>query len=161
VQDFERFFEQEYGRIVRSLALAFGRLVDAEDAAQAAFAIAFRHWKRVAVMDRPGTWVYVVALRDHRRRMARDAGEPVMEQTPLGDAYDALVDRRRLVEALGRLTERRRMAVVLRYYADLSVAETAEAMGCAPGTVKASVHAALKQLNVDIDDGQRGVLHAY
>ncbi|MGI9017852.1 MAG: sigma factor-like helix-turn-helix DNA-binding protein [Euzebya sp.] len=41
--------------------------------------------------------------------------------------------------AVQALPERQRMAVVLRYLGDLSVVQTAEAMGCRPGTVKAPV----------------------
>jgi RNA polymerase sigma-70 factor (ECF subfamily) len=44
------------------------------------------------------------------------------------------------------LPERQREAVVLRFFEDLSVEQTADAMGCAAGTVKATVHQALRTL---------------
>jgi RNA polymerase sigma factor (sigma-70 family) len=44
------------------------------------------------------------------------------------------------------LSERQREAVVLRFFEELSVEETAAAMECAPGTVKATVHQALRAM---------------
>lgn len=56
-------------------------------------------------------------------------------------------ERRDLLRStLAQLPDRQREAVVLRYFEDLSVEETAAAMECAPGTVKASVHQALRKL---------------
>jgi RNA polymerase sigma factor (sigma-70 family) len=52
----------------------------------------------------------------------------------------------RLAAAPLRLPERQRAAVVLRFYADLSVKGTAEAMGCRPGTVKSLVFKAMSNL---------------
>jgi RNA polymerase sigma-70 factor (sigma-E family) len=51
-----------------------------------------------------------------------------------------------LMRALAGLSARRRACVVLRYYADLSVEETARVLGIAPGTVKSQTHKALSQL---------------
>jgi RNA polymerase sigma-70 factor (ECF subfamily) len=51
-----------------------------------------------------------------------------------------------LREVLASLPDRQREAVVLRFLEELSVAQTARAMHCAPGTVKATVHQALRTL---------------
>jgi RNA polymerase sigma factor (sigma-70 family) len=51
-----------------------------------------------------------------------------------------------LRETLNELPERQREAVVLRFFESLSVEETAAAMNCAEGTVKATVHQALRAL---------------
>jgi RNA polymerase sigma-70 factor (ECF subfamily) len=55
-------------------------------------------------------------------------------------------ERARLHAVLGDLPERQREAVVLRFFEDLSVEDTAKAMACAEGTVKATVHQALRSL---------------
>lgn len=47
---------------------------------------------------------------------------------------------------LSNLSERQREAVILRFFEQLTVEDTAAAMGCAPGTVKATVHQALRIL---------------
>jgi RNA polymerase sigma-70 factor (ECF subfamily) len=55
-------------------------------------------------------------------------------------------EQERLRQVLERLPERQREAIVLRFFEDLSVEEAANAMNCATGTVKATVHQALKAL---------------
>jgi RNA polymerase sigma factor (sigma-70 family) len=150
VRDFDRFFAAEYRGVVRSLTLALGDQGRAEDAAQDAFASAYQRWRRVRTMDRPGTWVYVVALRAERRRMAKSADPRESEAVVLTDQSADPLDGVWIAQALGALTPRQRLAVVLRYYADLSVDDVAEAMGCAPGTVKATVHVALRRLRVEL-----------
>jgi len=63
------------------------------------------------------------------------------------DAHDATVeDRDELWRALQTLPPRQRAALVLRYFDDLTEAQTAEAMGCAVGTVKSQVSAGLTKL---------------
>ncbi len=56
-------------------------------------------------------------------------------------------------DSLKRLTPRQRAAVVLRYYEDLSEAQTADVLGCAVGTVKSLVSRGLKQLREDLRRG--------
>src|ERR1700687_3043047 len=149
---FERFFDRQYDPVVRSLTLVFGDRATAEDAAQDAFERAYRKWRSVSTLDRPGTWVYVVALRDARRRLQREARsvgdleicEPGMEEQ--------VVTHLSLQAALAKLPLRQRAAVVLRYLGELSVAEVAEAMGCAEGTVKATLHNALLRLRLEFNE---------
>jgi DNA-directed RNA polymerase specialized sigma24 family protein len=77
-----------------------------------------------------------------RRALARVAGR--REAHPAssdGDGEDIAV--RRAVAALPR---RQRMVVVLRFYLDLSVEETASWMDCTTGTVKVHTHRALAAL---------------
>jgi RNA polymerase sigma-70 factor (sigma-E family) len=54
--------------------------------------------------------------------------------------------------ALRQLPPRQRAALVLRFYADLTEAQTAEAMGCAAGTVKSQVSAGLAKLRALLGD---------
>jgi RNA polymerase sigma-70 factor (sigma-E family) len=65
-----------------------------------------------------------------------------------------------LWEALLGLPARQRAAIVLRYYEDLTEAQTAEAMGCAVGTVKSQVSAALGNLRRQLGDGVELVTNA-
>ncbi|WP_418058666.1 SigE family RNA polymerase sigma factor [Pimelobacter simplex] len=71
---------------------------------------------------------------------------------------DALVVRHSLLAALAQLAPRQRAVIVLRYYEDLTERQTAEALGCAVGTVKSQASAGLARLRtlmgdeLDIDD---------
>ena len=160
MRDFEDFFRAEYETVLRALVLALGERQRAEEAAQDAFATALRRWRTVSRTDRPGTWVYVVALRAERRRLARAArpeGEGVA--APVSDDTASALDGVWINGALNALTERQRLATVLRYYADLPVEDVARVMGCAPGTVKATVHTALSRLRINLVE-QEGVAGA-
>ncbi len=102
------------------------------------------------------TWSLGIAInvvRELRRSRCREASLPdeVADGRRLEAAGPDEVmetnERRDLLRAtLADLPDRQREAVVLRYFEDLSVEEAAAAMGCAPGTVKATVHQALRKL---------------
>ena len=61
-------------------------------------------------------------------------------------------DRLAIVKHLNQLPARRRAVIVLRYYCDLSVEDTAEVMGCTPGTVKSQTARALETLRASMVD---------
>ena len=108
------------------------------------------------------TWSLGIALnvvREMRRKRRSDAALPEDDtvamtspggigreaQTP-GGAADLSEQREQLREVLDQLPDRQREALLLRFFEDLSVEETAKAMDCAAGTVKATVHQALATL---------------
>ena len=64
----------------------------------------------------------------------------------VGDRSDAVVRRVIVGQALAQLAPRQRAVLVLRFYEDLSEAETADVLGCAVGTVKSQTHHALARL---------------
>src|SRR5579871_330852 len=68
---FDEFFDHHYVEVVRALALVVGDRARAEDAAQEAFAQAYRRWSRVVAMDRPVGWVIVVGVNRLKRDLAR------------------------------------------------------------------------------------------
>jgi RNA polymerase sigma factor (sigma-70 family) len=68
---------------------------------------------------------------------------------------DLIADRDELIAALARLPERQREVLVLRFYADLSVIETAEAVGASEGTVKSSTSRALERMRELLGDPAR------
>jgi RNA polymerase sigma-70 factor (ECF subfamily) len=153
VDDFEAFFDEHYGAVLRSVSFAIGDPGRAEDLTQEAFARAFRHWSKVGRLDRPVAWVYVVALNAERSRWRREQRAPVIEPAPVTvpDAAGVVVSTIVVHDALDRLPPRQRAAIVLRYLGDLTVADIASVMGCAEGTVKATLHRALANLRVDLD----------
>ena len=148
--DFESFFADHHDHVVRSLTLAVGDRRRAEDLAQEGFARAYRRWSSVSGMERPVAWVYVVSLNRFRRELRRQRSEPHPELPPSDDPAAFVAVQVSVLAALGTLAPRQRTAVVLRYLADLRLAEVAEAMGCSVGTVKATLHTALRKLRVDL-----------
>jgi RNA polymerase sigma-70 factor (ECF subfamily) len=143
---FEAFFEEHYDAVRRSLAVAFGDAALAEELAQDAFTRALASWRRVGRMERPAGWVYVAALRAGRRKR-RDL---VADEAHAPDIAPAVTQALDLHDAIARLPRRQRTALVLRFLADLPLADVALAMGCAVGTVKSTLHAALARLGEDL-----------
>ena len=105
------------------------------------------------------TWSLGIAInvvREQRRSgqregaLAEEVGVETDGRRPAAvephDAAETGERRDALRASLADLPDRQREAVVLRYFEDLSVEETAAAMACAPGTVKATVHQALRKL---------------
>jgi RNA polymerase sigma-70 factor (ECF subfamily) len=81
------------------------------------------------------------AGQDHLLRLRSEAED----DTP-HDSAELSEQRARLREILTDLPDRQREAIVLRFFEDMSVEETARTMQCAEGTVKATVHQALRSL---------------
>jgi RNA polymerase sigma-70 factor (ECF subfamily) len=155
VQDFDAFLLAHYEPVRRGVALALGDLGRAEDVTQEAFARAFRRWRSVSAMDHPVGWVYVVAMNQARhdlRREQRPAARPGVEAPT--DTAGAVATAVALETALKTLAPRQRAVVVLRYLADLPTAQVAEAMGCAEGTVKSTLHTALAHLRLEMEEDE-------
>jgi RNA polymerase sigma-70 factor (sigma-E family) len=120
----------------------------AEDLVQTALAAAWPKW--ASITTSPEAYVHRIMtttyLRWQRRRWT---GEIATEQLPelvADDAVDRLAGRRVLLDALSTLSPQQRAAVVLRYFADLSEADTASAMGCSAGAVKSHTARAIARL---------------
>jgi RNA polymerase sigma-70 factor (sigma-E family) len=143
-EDFEAVFDELLGRAYRHAVSLVGDAVLAEDLAAEALTRTYAHWRRVRVLDYRDAWVLRVvtnlAIDSYaKRRVAPEAS------VPLG-IEDAAVLRVALAQALRALPARQRDAVVLRYLVDLSEADTAEAVGVAPGTVKSHLSRAVQHL---------------
>jgi RNA polymerase sigma factor (sigma-70 family) len=121
----------------------------AEDLAQETLARVCRDWRKVSNLDSPGAWAHRVALnlaRSHyrHRSVARRQSRRLANATQAHDPDTATVIAVRT--AVSQLPVRQRTALVLRYFADLSVAETADAMRCPQGTVKTLTREAILAL---------------
>lgn len=152
--DFETFCLGQNVGLIRMLTLYCGDGEVARDLTQEALARAWVHWHKVRRMDRPDLWVRRVALnlaKSHfrRGRVARAAQWRRAESTV---AVSDPADRLCMQEAMGHLTERQRASVVLRFFEDLSVEQTAALMGCSAGTVKKLTARALERLRQRIDE---------
>ena len=98
------------------------------------------------------TWAIGILLnvvRERRRVERRPADRPISAQRT-HEAADAMAEQNEqqqiLRDLLADLPERQREALVLRFFEDLSIDQAAQVMNCAAGTVKATVHQALRSL---------------
>ena len=81
-----------------------------------------------------------------RRKSSREYPHETIPDREHPDAADAIDERQWIWEELLRLPPRQRVAIVLRYYEDLTQEQTAEVMGCSVGTVKSQVSEGISKL---------------
>ena len=145
---FEDFVSREQPALLRLAVLLAGDRGHAEDLVQTALLKSYRHWDRVTRRGEPTAYVRRVLVTTHtswRRRLSTT--EQVVESLPdRADPYAPREDDEELRTALRALPPRMRTAVVLRYYADLSEQQAAEAMGCSPSTVNTQTTRGLARL---------------
>jgi RNA polymerase sigma-70 factor (sigma-E family) len=151
-EEFRSFVRDRLAGLRRSAYLLCGDPHTADDIVSTTLAKLLRHWGRVSRLDHPDSYLRRMLVRtylDERRRpwRRREYANGEVPDTPNLDAPDAgTVDRVTLLRLLDRLPPRRRAVLVLRFYLDLGVEQTAEVLGCAPGTVKAHTHQGLAAL---------------
>lgn len=149
--DYREFFAARQRQLMRTAYAILGSWPAAEDAVQTAFAQLYVHWPRI----KPG------ALDAYARRtvvntcfrMAKVRGrERVTEHLPdrPQDDSDLTLVRLDLMSALAELSPRARAVVALRFLDDLSVAQVADVLGIAEGTVKSQTARALDRLQSDL-----------
>jgi RNA polymerase sigma-70 factor (sigma-E family) len=133
--------------------LAFIMLGDrfaAEDVVQEAFCGLYRAWDRLPSHDNVVGYLRVSVLNGCRSVMRRARRTPRLVAMPYAASAEAAAlsgeEQRAAVAALRRLPPRQREALVLRYFADLSEQQTAEAMKVSRGTVKSTTARALAAL---------------
>jgi RNA polymerase sigma-70 factor (ECF subfamily) len=162
---FERFYGDHLQSVARAVALTFGDLDVAKQATDEAFVRALESWPRVSRMASPAGWTYRVALNCARRMVNRDARRRLAEVAANDQApFERIPELSGFYDRIAGLPERQRMAVVLRFVADLTEPEIAAAMGVRRGTVSATLRAALRHLDPSVepdpsDERSLGVNH--
>jgi RNA polymerase sigma-70 factor (ECF subfamily) len=158
--DASDFCRALHPKLVGALALHCGDRPLAEELAQETLARVWERWATVRALDAPGAWAFRVGFNLAASRFRRQAAERRAHRrlglpstvAPAVDTAEILAVR----AAVAALPDRQRAAVVLRYFADLPVAQVAEILGCESGTVKSlTSHARAqlrRQLQLDIDD---------
>jgi RNA polymerase sigma-70 factor (sigma-E family) len=153
-EEFRAFAHARFKPMVRAAVLLGCTPVEAEDAAQDALVRCFVAWRRVTAADNPSAYAYRILVngihRGRRRRWRGELPHAVLPETTSGaDPGDTLSLGLTVRAALARLPEAQRTVVVLRYFADLSEAATAEALHISKGTVKSRASRAIAALSHD------------
>jgi RNA polymerase sigma-70 factor (sigma-E family) len=152
-EDFRQFMAVRWPSLVR---LAFGLTGDrglAEDLAQTTLANVYASWSRVSRAQDRDAYIYRILVnanngRFRKRRVVEHfvGDAPAVEHVSAADEIEASERRTVLRAALMELPPKQRAAVLLRYFGDLSEAQTAAVLGCSVGTVKSQTSVALAKL---------------
>ncbi|GAA3749514.1 SigE family RNA polymerase sigma factor [Micromonospora maritima] len=125
----------------------------ADDLVSITFSKLYRNWRRARDADNLDAYVRGMltnAWLDERRRPWRRerSTDDVPDRADVSAGESTVGEREVLLDLLGRLAPRRRAVVVLRFYCDLSVEETAQVLGVSSGTVKSQAARALETLRL-------------
>ena len=157
---FRDFATQQAAPLRRCAYLFCGDWHLAEDLMQTTLVKIYRSWHKVTARDTMGNYARTVLLRtwlDERRRPWRrsEVGHADVPDSSDGSpepAAQAVLSwqRNQVHAALLKVPPRQRAVLVLRYFDDLSVAQTAAVMGCSEGTVKSQAARGLANLRTAI-----------
>lgn len=151
-EEFAAFVRARQHDLVRFGYLLTGDRMAAEDLTQTALARLYLKWDTIRQAGAMEAWVRKVMVNEHTswwRRAWRRRETVDFESTHSSQRASTLDPPARddgLWQHVLHLPPRQRAAVALRYYEDLSEAQTAEILGCSVGTVKSQTHRALATL---------------
>lgn len=146
-EDFAEFVDARWSSLYRLAYLLAGSPSGAEDLLQTTLEKAYMSWSRIGRMEYAEAYVrrmLATTMVSSRRRAwlgERPWGE--LPEVPEESAELPVLDRSLLWPLVCALPARQRAVIVLRYYEDLTEAQIADVLGCAPGTVKSQASAAI------------------
>ncbi len=151
--DFDDYVTARGRDLVRTAYLLTGDHQGAEDLVQIALSKVWPRWDRIVARADPPPHAYVrrVLLTTYiawwrRRWTGEHPTEQLPEPPPVRDAGDSAAQHADLIRALATLPRGQRAVIVLRYFEDLTEAQTADALGCSVGAVKTQTSRALAKL---------------
>ena len=149
-EEFAEFVVARWASLYRLAYLLAGSPTGAEDLLQTTLEKAYVNWARIGRMEHAEAYVrrmLATTMVSGRRRAW-------ISERPWGDLPEVdqesaelpVLDRSLLWPLVCALPARQRAVITLRYYEDLSEAQIADVLGCAPGTVKSQSSAAIAAL---------------
>jgi len=147
--DFDEAYRRLRPAMVRLAHLLTGSIDAAEDVVHDAFLACSRHWSK---LETPDAYIRRAVVNQARSRLRqvgrdRDKADRFGRAAPVTVGMPEVDD---LWEALRCLPDRQRMALVLRFYQDLPVAEIARLLDCRLGTVKSLIHRGLARMSQEV-----------
>ena len=152
-----QLYTAHYRGLVRLSALLLRDVGEAEEVVQDAFVAMHGRWGRLRDPDKAVAYLRQSVLNRSRsalrHRAVRDRHQPVPPSYVPSAEHHALLgeEQETIVAALRTLPQRQREAIVLRYYADLSEADTALAMGVSRGAVKSHTSRGMAALRKSLE----------
>ena len=155
-EEFTVFVHETAGRLHRTALLLTADHHLAEDLVQTTYARLYANWRRVRRADNPGGYAMATLTNVHlsHRRLRRSGEIPVQETaepTPQHESPDLALD---VMAALNQLTPTDRTILVLRYWEDRSVTQTAAVLGISENAVRTRSKRAAERLRVRLADHQ-------
>ena len=155
--NFDEFVAARSRSLLRTAYLLTHDHALAEDLLQTALAKAWFSWKRI--QGEPEPYVRKILVNTYATWWRRKwKAEQPTEELPESAPPESPAEPTDLWTAMERLPRRMRAVVVLRYFEDLTEAQTADALGCSVGTVKSQASKALAKLRIDPALTQEGDL---
>jgi len=152
--DFLEFAAACSGRLFRSACLLSGDWHAAEDLLQETLGKLYPRWRRIGRLQWPIAYAHTTLVRTYlaqqRRRSSGERPTETLPETLTSDGDAAL--RLTLLDGLARLSARDRAVLVLRYWEDRSVQETADMLDLSTSAVRVSALRALERLRVLLGD---------
>lgn len=160
---FVEFAEAARAQLRRTAYLMCGDWHHASDLVQEGLIRVYVAWPRLTKAGREYGYArkaVVSAFLDHVRRRSSNEVPTEPDGDPASglDVAESVASRTALMAGLAGLPSRQRACVVLRYFEDLSVADTAAVLGCSEGTVKSQTSRALSSLRSTFDSSPVGGL---
>ncbi len=150
-------YAAHYRSLVRIATFLLHDVGSAEEVVQDAFVAVHGHWRRLRDPDKAAAYLRQAVVNRSRSRLRHlkvvDRHAPAAAPDAPSAEYGAIgaLERTEVVAALRRLPPRQREVIVLRYYADLSEAQIADAMGISPGAVKSHASRGIAALRTTLE----------
>ncbi len=154
-REFRDYVRARRRALLRTAYLLTGNQADAEDLVQSALAKTYLAWDRIEDRGALDGYVRRAIVNTHiswwRRRRLQEYPTDELPDQAVADHATSSDLQETLRRAVDRLPQRMRVAVMLRYYDDMTEAEVAEVLGVSLGTVKSTVARAVARLRIDAD----------
>ena len=155
-EEFAAYAQARQRHLYRTAYLLCGDQDRAQDLVQTALVSLLRSWRKARLAENPDAYakkVLVRAFLAERRRLRREADLHAFAASGTPTVQEAGPELRIVVlQALRALPPKPRAMIVLRYWEDLSIEETAAALGCSTGNVKSQCSRSLVKLREALGD---------
>jgi RNA polymerase sigma-70 factor (sigma-E family) len=153
--DFTEFVAGRLGALRRIGYLLCQDWQRADDLVQTAITRLYARWERARTLDHLDAYARTILVREFLAEQRSGWARRVTIGAPLPDLPDSADDREAVLDmraALAVLPRSQRATIVLRFYCDLTVEQTADLLGCSAGTVKSNTARARQTLRQQLAD---------